>query len=161
LRLVSRIASLILGAFMVGSLSYSLATYFLTKDKIIAGNLHPWATPTKLWPTYMLLATSVISFLLSIITIGTYMCGVGAANKTDSITSKVGYVMLAARLVAWAVATGLFKMASTGNDLWGFSCGSIADAISNEVQSFMNFQMLCTLQVKLYIPDKTIGANFC
>jgi hypothetical protein len=96
---------------MMGSEAYALAKYFLTKNHIIAGNVHPWATPTTLWPTIMLLAISTITFVMNLITLCTYICGVGAANKTSSFASIVGYVMLAAHMVVWAVAVGLFKMA--------------------------------------------------
>ena len=124
-----------------------MAKYFLTKNHIINGNVHPWATPTTLWPTIMLLAISTLTFLMNFITLCTYFCGIGAANKASSLFSIVGYVMLAAHVIVWAVATGLFKMANTGKDLWGFSCGSEADAIQEEVRSFLDFGKLCTLQV--------------
>lgn len=132
---------------MMGSEGYALAKYFLTKNHIIAGNVHPWATPTTLWPTIMLLGISTTTFVMNLITLCTYLCGVGAANKTSDFFSVIEYVMLAAHVVVWAVAMGLFKMASTGKDLWGFSCGSEADAIQEQVQSFLDFGTLCTLQV--------------
>ena len=75
------------------------------------------------------------------------MCGVGAANKTYSVFSYIGYIMLAAHVVVWAVAMGLFKMANTGKDLWGYSCGPESDAIQEQVKSFVDFGKLCTLQV--------------
>lgn len=147
LRFVSRFTSLILNGYMVGSESYALSKYFLTKNHIIAGNVHPWASRTILWPTIMLLAISVLTFLMNFITLCTYMCGIGAANKTNSIFSYIGYVQLAAHMTVWAVAVGLFKMANTGRDLWGYSCGAGADAIREQVKSFMDFGKLCTLQV--------------
>jgi hypothetical protein len=55
--------------------------------------------------------------------------------------------MLAAHLIAWAVAMGLFKMANNGKDLWGYSCGPESDKIQEEVKSFLDFGKLCTLQV--------------
>jgi len=54
--------------------------------------------------------------------------------------------MLAAHVVAWGVSMGLFKMANTGHDLWGHSCSSQADAIQEQVKSFLDFGKLCTLQ---------------
>ena len=65
----------------------------------------------------------------------------------SDVTEYIGYAMVAGQVVAWAVATGLFKMANTGNDLWGWSCGTASDAIQGEVQSFLNFGQLCTMQV--------------
>lgn len=146
LRFVSRFASLILNAYLMGSLSYALTKYFLTKNHVVAGNVHPWAVPTTLWPTIMLLSIATITFIMNFITLCTYMCGVGAANRTSSVFSYIGYIMLAAHVVVWAVAMGLFKMANTGKDLWGYSCGPEADAIQEQVKSFVNFGKLCTLQ---------------
>lgn len=136
---------------MVGTLAFSLAKYFLTKNKVIAGNVHPLATPTKLWPTIMLLAIATVTFLMNFITICAYLCGVGAANKTNSVFSIVGYIMLAAHVVVWAVSAGAFKMASNGHDLWGWSCSTNADAIQEEVKAFMDFGKLCTIQASLPI----------
>jgi hypothetical protein len=134
---------------MVGSLSYALAKYFLTKNHVIAGNVHPWATPTTLWPTIMLLAISVITFIMNLITLCTYICGVGAANKTSSFFAYIGYILMAVHVAVWAVAAGLFRMAKAESDLWGYSCGGQADAIQEQVKSFLDFGKLCTLQVRL------------
>lgn len=132
----------------MGSEAYALSKYFLTKNHVIAGNVHPWATPTTLWPTIMLLAISTLTFFMNLITLCTYMCGIGAANKTSDFFSYITYIMLAAHVVVWAVAMGLFKMASTGKDLWGYSCGPESDAIQEQVQSFLDFGKLCILQVR-------------
>jgi hypothetical protein len=96
----------------------------------------------------MLLAISTVTFFMNLVTLCTYLCGIGAANKTSNFFSYIGYIMLAAHLVVWAIVTGLFKMAYTGNDLWGWSCGPESDAIQEEVQSFLDFGKLCTLQVR-------------
>ena len=48
-------------------------------------------------------------------------------------------------------------MANTGNDLWGWSCGG-ADAIEEEVKSFINFGQLCTIQVSVVF-DEARGAS--
>jgi len=145
-RLISRIGSLLVNAFLVGSLSYTLAKYYLTKDHVISGNLHPWATPTVLWPTFMLLGIATLSFFLSLITICAYACGIGAANKTHSCASYIGYVLMGVHVIVWGVSVGLYKYANTGKDLWGWSCGDTADKIQDEVKSFLDFGKLCTVQ---------------
>ena len=132
---------------MIGIMCYALAKYFLTKDKVIAGNVHPWITPTTLWPTFMLLAISVITFFLSLITVCAYMCGVDAANKAYSCTNYFRYAMMVVRVVAWGVAIGAFKMGKTESSLWGYSCSDKADQIQAQVHSFVNFGTLCTMQV--------------
>lgn len=110
----------------MGSEGFALVNYFRTKDHVIAGSAHPWATPTTLWPTIMLLGISTITLIMNFITLCTYICGVGAANRTSnffSIIGYIGYIMLAARVVVWAVAMALFKMANTGKGLVGIFVG--------------------------------------
>ncbi len=97
----------------------------------------------------MLLAVSLVTLVLNIFTICAYFRGIDNANTTSSVASYIGYAMLAAHVLVWAVSMGLFKMANTGKDLWGYSCGSQADAIQEEVMSFLDFGKLCTTQVRL------------
>jgi hypothetical protein len=131
----------------MGSLSYALLKYFLARDHIISGNVHLWAKPTILWPTIMLLSISTITFLADSITFCTYTCGEGAANKATSVFGWAGYIMQGAHVVAWAVATRLFQVASTDHSLWGCSCSNEVNTIQEQVQSFMSLGQLCTLQV--------------
>lgn len=146
LRFISRLLSLILNAVMMGVLSYALAKYYLTKDKIIQGNVHPWITPTTLWPTFMLLAISVVTFFMNFITICAYICGISTANKTYSCTSYVVYAMTGLHVVAWGFAIGAFRMGRTESSLWGFSCSDKADALQPLVHSFLDYGKLCTAQ---------------
>jgi hypothetical protein len=133
---------------MIGVLSYALTKYFLTKNKVISGNGgHPWITPANLWPTFMLLGISTVTFFMNLITLISYTCGVGAANRTSTVTSIVVYAMTGLHVVLWAVAAGAYKMAQTENSLWGFACSDKADAIDAEVHSFIDFGKLCTMQV--------------
>ena len=97
----------------------------------------------------MLLAIAGLTFIMNFIVVCSYMCGVNAANKASSITGYISYALLAVRIVAWAIAAGLYQKANTGNDLWGYSCSDKADAIQDEVQSYLNFNNLCLTQVNL------------
>lgn len=151
LRFVSRLLSLVLNAGMIGILSYTLVKYFLTKDKIIAGNVHPWITPATLWPTFMLLGIAVVTFFMNLITICSYACGVDTANKTYSCTKYVVYAMTGVHVVVWALAIGAFKTAKTESSLWGFACSDKADQIQEQVQSYLQFGKLCTMQVSSYL----------
>jgi hypothetical protein len=100
----------------------------------------------------MLLAIAGVTFIMHFVVVCTYLCGVGAANKTNKITSYIGYALLAVRVVAWAAAAGLYKKANTGNDLWGYTCSDKADAIQDEVKSYLNYNTLCVTQVSLFRP---------
>jgi len=136
---------------MIGILSYTLAVYFLTKNKIIGGGAHPWVTPATLWPTFMLLGIAVVTFFMNLVTVCAYMCGVDAANKAYSCTKYVVYTMTGIHVLAWAVAIGLYQMAKTERSLWGYACSKEADKIQAQVQSFMSFGRLCTMQVSLFL----------
>lgn len=97
----------------------------------------------------MLLAVSLVTVVLNIFTICAYFRGVEKANTTSRVASYIGYTLLAVHVLVWAVSMGLFKMANTGKDLWGYICGSQADAIQEEVQSFVDLSKLCTTQVRM------------
>lgn len=141
---------MILNAFMIGILSFAIAKYYLTRNKVIAGDVHPWVTPATLWPTFMLLGIAAVTFCMNVVTLCAYACGVEAANKSQTATTVVGIILLGVHVVSWAVAVGLYKMAhGTGKDLWGYTCSSRADELQAQVQSFVNFGKLCTLQVSL------------
>jgi hypothetical protein len=132
----------------MGILCYALAKYYLTKDKVISGNGgHPWITPANLWPSFMLLGITTVTFFMNLITVCSYICGISAANKTSSFTSIVIYVMTGLHVVVWGLAIGAYKMARTTSSLWGFSCSDNADAIQEEVKSYLSYGKLCTMQV--------------
>jgi hypothetical protein len=135
---------------MIGILAFTLSRYYLTKNKIIAGNVHPWVTPATLWPTFMLLGIAVVTFCMNLINVCAYICGVDAANKAYSCTKYVTYALTAVHVVAWAITIGLFKMAQTESSLWGYSCSSAADKIQAQVQSYVDFGKLCTMQVSFF-----------
>lgn len=137
---------------MIGILSFALAKYYLTRNNVIAGNQKAWVTPATLWPTFMLLGIAAITFFMNLVTLCSYACGVGAANKSSTATTVVGIILLAVHVISWAVAAGLYKMAETGNDLWGYTCSARADEIQAQVKSFVSFGKLCNLQVSSTLP---------
>ena len=133
-------------------MAYALSKYYTTKNHNVNGTMSVWGKSTTLWPTFLLLAVALITLLLNLITICAYFRGgVEKANSTSNAASYIGYVLLAVHVIVWAVSMGLFKMANSGKDLWGYSCGSQADAIQEEVKSFIDFGKLCTTQVRSYV----------
>jgi len=143
---ISRVISVILAAYMVSSMLYALIKYMNTKDKTLADGSHPWSPQTVLWPTIMILATSGVTFLMNTITLCFYLKSAEAADKSDTVMTYLGYALTLTHGIIWAINMGLFKMANTGNDLWGWSCGTISDEIQSQVQSYLNFSILCELQ---------------
>ena len=100
-------------------MAFSLYKYYTTHIRIINGT-HAWPQPAPvLWPTYLLLSISFVTFVSSFVTVAAYAYGgVGGANRADSWGGYVGYVMMGVGAVAWAVSMGVFKMANDGRDLW-------------------------------------------
>lgn len=87
---------------------------------------------------------------MNLVTLITYCCGVGAANKMNTVGSVVGYILMFVHVLVWIFGAGAYKYAeatSGGKDLWGYSCGSQADSIADKVKSFLDFGKLCTMQV--------------
>ena len=127
---------------------YALVKFYTTKNHKVANNMSIWGASTTLWPTFMLLAVALVTLVLNIVTICAYFRSVEKANSTNNVAGYIGYGLLAVHVLVWAVSMGLFKMANTGKDLWGWSCGAGADAIQEEVISFVDFGKLCTTQVR-------------
>jgi hypothetical protein len=94
----------------------------------------------------MLLSIACIAWIMNSIMLCSYMFGVRAANKTSTVVTWIATVILVVHIVVWAVAVGLFMMASDGTDLWGHSC-DVSDEIQQSVESFLDFGKLCTVQV--------------
>jgi hypothetical protein len=132
---------------MMGTMSFSLYKYLTTKNSK-AGGQSAWNHGTVIWPSIMVLAIATITFILNLSTLISYCCsGVKTANKISSATSIIGYVFMLAHLIAWAAVAGVFRALRNGQDIWGYTCSATADAIQEQVQSFVNFGSLCNMQV--------------
>lgn len=151
LRFISRLISLILSAIMTGIWAYALGKFYLTKSHIIESSpgQTAWPNPPILWPTYLLLGISITTFFMNLVTLITYCCGIGAANKMNTVGSVIGYILMFVHVLVWIFGAGAYKYSEVtggGKDLWGYSCGSEADKIADEVKSFVDFGKLCTMQ---------------
>lgn len=148
IRFLSRSVSTALSGFMAGSMAYSLERYLKTRNIQVMGYSSIWAQPTVLWPTIMLLTVAFTSFVINFSIVCSYCCrGVKTANAISKYSTIFVILALVAEVIAWAVTTGLYKMANTGHDLWGWSCSPASDQIQPLVQSFLDFGQLCTVQM--------------
>jgi hypothetical protein len=77
-----------------------------------------------------------------------YCWGVNAANTVSSTASAFTITFSLMRVVAWIVASVLFKAGNSGRDLWGWSCGG-ADGLGTALQAVVNFGMICQTNVSL------------
>ena len=140
---------------MVGSMAYALGSYYTTRGRTISGGAHPWPINAVTWPSYMVVAIAAATMLMHLITVCFYFAGVEAANRSNKVMGYLGYVVIAVHAIVWAVTMGLFKMANDGTDLWGYTCGNESDQIQAQVQSYLNFNNLCMVQVSVCCPFVT------
>jgi hypothetical protein len=96
----------------------------------------------------MVLAISALTFILNLATLISYCSSnVKAANKISTMTTYLGYAFMLAHFVAWAAVAGVYRALRNGQDLWGYTCSARADAVQEQVKSFLDFGKLCTMQV--------------
>jgi hypothetical protein len=149
--------SIVLSGFILGTLAYSLTIYLQTRTRLLSDGQSPWPTPTVLWPTYLLLGVSILTFITNVLLIfmpwmhpsetsGAAAATKAARKRTGNLLSTAQYVTTALYFIAWAVSSGLFQMANTGQDLWGWSCSPNSDAIQTQVQGYLDFGKLCLVQ---------------
>jgi hypothetical protein len=125
---------------------YVLIKYYSTKNDKGAGRNTPWATNTKLWPTFMLAGASGVTLVVTILALFALCCrkGKGKAAKTRIWTTVIKYGV---HVIAWLVVAILYRVGKTGDDTWGWSCSDRAKAIQSAFKSQLNFESLCSVQV--------------
>jgi len=93
-----------------------------------------WPTDPKLYPTYILLIVSLMSFCIDLLNLGTRYCGTASARKAGLAASKIRYMVLVIQAIASATGTGVFngtKAAGSAQDLFGWTCSSAADQFAD------------------------------
>jgi hypothetical protein len=126
--------------------------------------LSPWPAQPELWPTYMMLAFSVVSASVALATICAYICSGRSPESKDKrfkranfIDSKVGLAATifeaVGHMALWITAAVSYRVASNGNDLWGWTCSDAADAVADVFQN-INFDNLCIHLVSYHFFQK-------
>lgn len=67
----------------------TLVKFFSTSN--IAG---AWPTGPKLYPTFLLLITSLITLIINIFSLGERYCSSSSARKVETVVSKFRYALL-------------------------------------------------------------------
>ena len=107
----------------------------------------PWAIHTKLWPTYLLLATSGVECILGVALLIATCC----RSRNEMFYSILSGTV---QFLIWAGVAAFYRIGKTGEDLWGWSCSHKAFSIQNQFQGVVDFQMMCTLQVRFSAPSR-------
>ena len=145
-KLASQGISTLLSTVMFISMVYTTIKYQTTENTVRGGRT-PWPKNAKLWPTFMFLATSGVTLILSIITMLSYCCCYKKATASWKLT-VVKYVI---HLGVWLIVSALYRYEKgtkgNNNDLWGWSCSDKADQIQSQFNGVVGFSGLCTLQV--------------
>ncbi|KAI9799026.1 MAG: hypothetical protein M1825_004922 [Sarcosagium campestre] len=155
LRILSRFATAVLSAVIVGIMAATVSKYLSTKDILVEVDgkpRGPWANGTKMWPTIMLFVISGISLILNLFILVAYYFSFQAANRTAIVSSIFTFVVFVGHVVVWIVVTGLYKYAKDHKDngkhldLWGWACSTAADAIQDDFKDVVNFKKSCNIQ---------------
>ena len=109
-----------------------------------------WAHDSKLWPTYAYFGVAVVSTLLNFATVFSYRAGVRRANVVSQVTSLFSWAVMLANVVVWSVAAGIYRNEKDkngkSNDLWGWTCSPLAQAIQKEFAGEVDFNKYCNVQ---------------
>lgn len=122
----------------------TLVKFFSTSN--IAG---AWPTNPKLYPTYLLLITSLITLTIDIFSLGERYCTSASAKKADTMISKMRYALLVFQAIGSATGAGVFKgteAAGSAQDLYGWSCSDAADQMSSVNSS----DLICSSNVSRF-----------
>lgn len=124
---------------------YVLYKYYTTKDIPSPGRTSPWAKDTQLWPAFVLLAGSLVTFLLDLGGIIAACCH--KSKRAQKLEEGLGYVAYAFYVVKWVAVATLYLVGKTSKDLWGWSCDVRAAKIQEFYVTDLNFEQLCMEQV--------------
>jgi len=146
------IIAIILNLFSVGItltmeaiMVYVLYKFYTTKDIPSPGRTSPWANNTQLWPAFVLLAGSLVTFLLDLGSLIAMCCR--KSRRAQKLEEGLGYVGHIFYVVKWIVVATLYLVGKTSRDLWGWSCDVRAAKIQEFYVTDLNFERLCMEQV--------------
>ncbi len=156
LQILTKVLTIIFSTIMFGLMVFMVIKYNTTKG-IIRDARNAWPKNAKLWPTFMLLAGSGLTLLLSLFTLLSYCIKFSAARRSWKLT-VMKYTI---HILSWVIISTLYRyeksLHGVNNDLWGWSCADEANAIQTEFQGVVNFKALCGVQVSL-LPQNEVSA---
>lgn len=144
------LTSLVLTAVLEAIMIHALIKFYTTKDIPAPGRVSPWAKNTQLWPAFVLLASSCLTFLTEIGGLCAALCRrLKRASKVEGTFTYIGYAVF---VVKWLVVLILYRIGKTSKDLWGWSCDDRAKNIQQYYVSDLDFDKLCLEQVSALQP---------
>lgn len=92
---------------------FVLYKFYTTKD-IAAPNANrtsPWATGTQLWPAFTLLAGSLVTFIVDLVSLVAACCR--QSSRAEKLEEGLGYVGHAFYVVQWVAVATLYVVGKT------------------------------------------------
>lgn len=157
MRVVQRSANLIMSSIVLGIMLNTYITFRNNRTQVVNGETVPiYPTDPITWPTFMMIATAIVSFLFSFSIVLSYLRSTTAANTVSQYSGYWSYLVFALNVVVWLVTTTTFKMVQGDpnevpppRDLWGWTCSNAVDTLNQEIHAKVNFDLQCTTQVRL------------
>ena len=139
----SNVFSGIFSSIMESCMIFVTYKFYKTKDLDTPDRpWGPWPKETKLWPTYMLAASSGVTTILALCLLIALCCQAKRKAAFFSILYSVIHV------VFWVGISVTYRIAKKKDDLWGWSCSDQAKEIQKQLGSgLLDFERLCTIQV--------------
>ncbi|EWC44996.1 hypothetical protein DRE_06276 [Drechslerella stenobrocha 248] len=144
-RVFERVINLLSSTVITAIMAYTLEQYLVTKNEVVNG-VGPFGANPKLWPTYVMLSVGVVTLLFNLSVLLAYCCGSKAADKVAAKSIYIKLLSPIGHLIVWGTTAASFNLASTGNDIWGFSCSEDPSVVAiQEDFKKVAYEQLCTV----------------
>jgi len=140
--MLSHAGSVIFNSIMFAIMAFVTSVFLSTRtDKIYGRNV--WPAEGKTWPTFMLLAASLITLAIEIFVLYSYWFRFSRAERSW----KLVLLEHLAHFLMWLAVTFLYRYEKRLKDVWGWSCSDIAKTLQKDLNGSVDFNKLCSLQV--------------
>ncbi len=156
LRIIQRALNLMISVTVLGFMVNTYVTFVNHRTIQSGGQTIPiYPVNPVTWPTYMMIATAVVSLLLNTSIMIAYCWGVSAANRMNMWAGYLGYLMHVINIGIWIATSTTFQMSQGAadavpppNDIYGWTCSNRVDELAAEFKNLpVNFNLQCETQV--------------
>ncbi len=144
-KIVTKVLTAMFATVTFASSAYITINFQTTNNNFVNGRT-AWPANPKPWPTFMFLAVSGVTLVLSFVTLFSYCRCYHRARRSWKLT----VAKYAIHIGVWIIASAIYRIEKglngNNNDLWGWSCSDKADAIQDEFNGIANFNVLCNIQ---------------
>lgn len=91
----------------------------------------------------------MVTAVLGLISVISYLISIKAANSISSMNTKFGIATESIRIATWIAVATAYRVAKNGKDLWGWACSPLAEKIQPTFRDVVNFKNVCNRSVSL------------